>query len=58
MSSIATKINDDYATYLAFCKTVNEAPVAIREQFYIHQTQLMQKHGYVQDGCWFKKENN
>jgi len=54
MGSCITKLLDDYDTYLAFCELVNETPVSI-DNYYEHQQELMYKHGYVQDGCWFRK---
>lgn len=58
MGSIISAIYDDYDTYVAFCKLVNEKPVDIREGFYKHEQELLKKHNYVENGCWYKKIEN
>lgn len=58
MGSCISKIYDDYDTYVAFCKLVNEEPVDARGGFYEHEKELMKKHKYVEDGCWYKKVDN
>lgn len=58
MGSSISRIYDDYETYEHLCKLVNEKPVGVREGFYEHEKELMEKHGYVHDGCFYKKKKN
>ena len=55
MGSCISAIYDSYDTYVEFCKLVKEEPVDIRNGFYNHEKELMKKHKYVSDGCWYKK---
>jgi hypothetical protein len=58
MGSCISKIYDDYDTYVSFCELVNEETVDVRDFFYEHEKELMKKHKYVKDGCWYKKVDN
>jgi hypothetical protein len=57
MGSCISAIYDDYDKYVAFCELVNEKPVSIRDDFYEHEKELMKKHKYTQNGCWYNKLN-
>lgn len=55
MASCISRIYDDYDTYVSFCKLIKETPIGVRDGFYDHEKELMEKHSYVTDGCWYKK---
>lgn len=58
MGSSISAIYDKHETYVAFCELLNEPFVSVRESFFEHEKELMKKHKYVKDGCWYKKFNN
>ena len=55
MGSCITHMFDNYDTYVAFCKVVGDKPITVSEDFYSHEKELLKKHGYEKDGCWYKR---
>jgi hypothetical protein len=58
MRSSISHIYDEYNTYVAFCKLVNEESVGVWDGFYKHEKELIKKYDYVKDGCWYTKNKS